>query len=74
MVEVLVGCKLRSTSGSFLCYNEEYHVFILSVTPDDHSRVVLSAPDEEGSDYINASYIDVSIFVIDTKFNLCVFA
>ena len=27
----------------------------------DHSRVVLSVPDENGSDYINASYIDVSV-------------
>ena len=27
----------------------------------DHSRVVLSVPVENGSDYINASYIDVSI-------------
>ena len=36
------------------------------IPPDDHSRVVLSAPDEDGSDYINASYIDVSIFIIYT--------
>ena len=29
--------------------------------PDDHTRVVLKAdPDVEGSDYINASFIDVS--------------
>ena len=28
---------------------------------DDHSRVVLSVPDDSGSDYINASYIDVSV-------------
>ena len=26
----------------------------------DHSRVILSIPDERGSDYINASYINVS--------------
>ena len=32
---------------------------ILSIAVD-HSRVVLSVPDESGSDYINASYIDVS--------------
>ena len=25
----------------------------------DHSRVILSVPDERGSDYINASYINV---------------
>ena len=30
----------------------------------DHSRVVLSVPDENGSDYINASYIDVSMYYI----------
>ena len=29
-------------------------------TADDHSRVILSVPDEAGSDYINASYINVS--------------
>ena len=30
---------------------------------DDHSRVVLSVTDESGNDYINASYIDVSVCV-----------
>ena len=25
----------------------------------DHSRVILKVPDENGSDYINASYIEV---------------
>ena len=33
---------------------------ILCICAVDHSRVVLSVPDESGSDYINASYIDVS--------------
>ena len=27
---------------------------------DDYSRVVLSEPNSDGSDYINASFIDVS--------------
>ena len=27
---------------------------------DDHSRVVLSVPDSNGNDYINASFINVS--------------
>ena len=27
---------------------------------DDHARVVMKDPDEEGCDYINASYLDVS--------------
>ena len=31
----------------------------MCVTTDDASRVVLSVPDADGSDYINASYIDV---------------
>ena len=31
----------------------------------DHSRVVLSVPDENGSDYINASYIDVSVILLN---------
>ena len=31
-----------------------------SLSPDDHSRVVLSVPDSTGNDYINASFIDVS--------------
>ena len=32
----------------------------LPLYTDDHCRVVLSVPDENGSDYINASYINVS--------------
>ena len=36
-------------------------LFLLSL--DDHSRVVLCTPDEKGSDYINASFIDVSVCV-----------
>ena len=30
-------------------------------SPDDHSRVILSVPDSTGNDYINASFIDVSV-------------
>ena len=33
----------------------------MTLPTDDHSRVVLSVPDEDGSDYINASFIDVSV-------------
>ena len=38
----------------------------LHISTDDASRVVLSVPDADGSDYINASYIDVRIHVIVT--------
>ena len=44
-------------------------LFLLSL--DDHSRVVLSTPDEKGSDYINASFIDVSACVC-THMCVCV--
>ena len=40
--------------------DNELNVFIMTLHSDDHSRVVLSVPDEDGSDYINASFIDVS--------------
>ena len=33
----------------------KYHTFL----PVDHSRVILKVPDENGSNYINASYIEV---------------
>ena len=32
-----------------------------SLSPDDHSRVVLNVPDSNGNDYINASFINVSV-------------
>ena len=36
----------------------------INICLDDHSRVVLSLQDKiTGSDYINASYIDVSFYV-----------
>ena len=35
---------------------------LLLIPTDDASRVVLSVPDVDGSDYINASYIDVCIY------------
>ena len=37
----------------------DIHAF-LPLSTDDHCRVVLSVLDENGSDYINASYINVS--------------
>ena len=37
---------------------------LLCISTVDASRVVLSVPDVNGSDYINASYIDVSIHEI----------
>ena len=33
--------------------------FLLFTSADDASRVILSVPDSDGSDYINASFIDV---------------
>ena len=32
---------------------------------DNHSRVKLLVPDEEGDDYINASYIHVSFIYVE---------
>ena len=47
-----------NTDACYLICIITYHVFSVS---DDHSRVVLSLQDNTpGSDYINASYIDVS--------------
>ena len=34
-------------------------MYVKLVFVDNHSRVTLSVTDENGSDYINASYIDV---------------
>ena len=36
----------------------------------DHSRVVLSIPDRQGSDYINASYINVRP-TVDSEQTVC---
>ena len=36
---------------------------------DDASRVVLSVPDALGSDYINASFIDVRIDIYTSNIN-----
>ena len=35
--------------------------------PVDHSRVILKVPDENGSDYINASYIEVGTDLSHSK-------
>ena len=34
---------------------------LLCFSTDDASRVILSVPDSDGNDYINASFIDVRI-------------
>ena len=34
-------------------------LFLYFLFTDDHSRVVLQSPDDDGVDYINASYIEV---------------
>ena len=39
----------------------------LTFLPVDHSRVILKVPDENGSDYINASYIEVGTGVSHSK-------
>ena len=39
----------------------------MCVTTDDASRVILSVPDADGSDYINASYIDVCFLHMQIK-------
>ena len=46
----------------------------MCVSTDDASRVVLSVPDADGSDYINASYIDVCSLRMQVKSNPMVFA
>ena len=45
----------------------------MCVTTDDASRVVLSVPDADGSDYINASYIDVCFLRMQVKSHPMVF-
>ena len=39
----------------------------MCVSTDDASRVILSVPDADGSDYINASYIDVCFLCVQVK-------
>ncbi len=40
-------------------YVHAYLCFLLFISTDDASRVILSVPDSDGSDYINASFINV---------------
>ena len=50
-----------------------HHICILAFSPVvtvDHTRVVLYAPDKDGSDYINASFIDVSLLKWIINFSL----
>ena len=43
-------------------YTISYDVVVpCPLSPDDHSRVFLSVSDSTGNDYINASFIDVSV-------------
>ena len=46
------------------------HLVALYVHTVDHSRVVLSIPDGWGSDYINASYINVRP-TVDSEQTVC---
>ena len=47
--------------------------FLTSFTIDDHCRVILQGrPGDEGSDYINASFIDVSCNILKTVHKYCV--
>ena len=53
----IIPCKLNNQLFIILCY-------ICIITSDDHSRVVLSLQNQEcGSDYINASFIDVNSYL-----------
>ena len=53
------GVESRITLYCIVLPYDWLHVFFVSVS-DDHSRVVLSLQDNTpGSDYINASYVDV---------------
>ena len=55
-------------SHAIQCYVEQQLILtlasLLCISTVDASRVVVSVPDIEGSDYINASYIDVRIHVM----------
>ena len=46
--------------GGRTCIVYVMHVCVIHFA-DNHSRVTLSVTDENGSDYINASYIDVGL-------------
>lgn len=55
-------CILRKISDRYKYYKSTIQTLItVSFFPDDHSRVILTQIDGvQSSDYINASYIDVS--------------
>ena len=45
---------------------------LFCISADDASRVILSVPDADGSDYINASFIDVRKHAINFQIYLSV--
>uniref|UniRef100_A0A8C0LD12 protein-tyrosine-phosphatase n=1 Tax=Canis lupus dingo TaxID=286419 RepID=A0A8C0LD12_CANLU len=62
VADLLQHINLMKTSDSY-GFKEEYEVKVIK--PYDHSRVILQpVEDDPSSDYINANYIDVSIFIV----------
>ena len=42
------------------CRVPQYEMYDIDMLADDSSRVVLSVPNTSGTDYINASFVNVS--------------